>query len=63
MNLYQKTLKLLENKSPDVTLQIIAQDLNLSYSWICKFSSGDIVDPRYNRLQKLHDYLVKRQAH
>lgn len=59
MNLYQKTLKLLADKPPDITLQVIAEELKLSYSWICKFSSGEIVDPRYNRLQKLHDYLIK----
>jgi hypothetical protein len=59
MNLYQKTLKLLADKPPEITLQVIAQELELSYSWVCKFSAKRITNPSYNTLQALHDYLSK----
>lgn len=59
MNLYEKTLKLLEDKPPEITLQVIAEELKLSYSWVCKFSAKRITNPSYNTLQSLHDYLAK----
>lgn len=63
MNFLKTTLDLLKDKPSDITLVQIAKDLKLSYSWICKLSSGDLDNPSYKKLQAVHDYLVKRQAH
>lgn len=59
MNLYQKTLKLLQDRPARLELKKIAEDLNISYSWILKFHKGKIKNPSYNTLQSLHDYLLK----
>lgn len=61
MDFYKITHKLLENRPPGLSLQTIAQDLNLSYSWICKFSAQTLDNPSYKKLQSLHDYLVKQK--
>jgi len=62
MNLYQQTFKLIQNRPAKLELKKIAEDLDISYSWILKFNSGDIENPSYKTLQALHDYLVKQLA-
>ena len=59
MNLYQQTFKLIQDRPARISLQDIARHTKLDYSWVCKFHSGAITNPTYNRLQKLHDYLIK----
>lgn len=62
MNLYQKTLKLLQDRPARLELKKVAEDLKISYSWILKFHKGKIENPSYNTLQSLHDYLLKDVA-
>ncbi len=59
MNLYQQTFKLIQDRPARISLQNIADDTKLNYSWVCKFHSGEITNPTYNNLQKLYDYLSK----
>lgn len=59
MNFLKITKELLKNRPPGLSLQTIAQDLGFSYSWVCKFSAGNLKNPSYKKLQALHDYLVK----
>lgn len=59
MNLYVETLKLIQNRSARIELKKIAEDLDISYSWILKFNKDKIKNPSYHTLQSLHDYLVK----
>lgn len=60
-NLYDETLKLLKNRPAHLELKAIADDLDkVSYSWICQFLRGDIPNPTYFKLQKLHDYLKNK---
>lgn len=59
MDFYKITSDLLKDRPPELSLQKIAEDLKLSYSWICKFSGGTLENPSYKKLQSLHDYLVK----
>jgi len=68
MNLYEKTLSLIKNRPARISLQQITDDLNkknieVSYSWICKFHQGEITNPSYLTLQALHDYLVSVVKH
>lgn len=64
MNLHEKTLKLIADKPPNLSLEDIRDALKdkykikVSYSWICKFSAGNITNPSYRTLQSLHDYLM-----
>lgn len=61
LNLYDETLKLLKNRPASLELKEIADDLdNVSYSWLCQFLRGDIPNPTYFKLQKLHDYLISK---
>lgn len=36
----------------------IADAAGVSYSWVCKFAGGEIPNPGYARLQRLHDHLT-----
>lgn len=63
MDLYTETLNLIQNRPAKLELKKIAEDLDISYSWILKFHKDEIKNPAYRTLQSLHDYLVKRQAH
>lgn len=63
MNLYTETLNLIQNRPAKLELKKIAEDLDISYSWILKFHKDEIKNPSYHTLQSLHDYLVKRKAH
>lgn len=60
MNFLKITHDLLKKRPPTITLVQIAEDLDLSYSWICKLSSGNLKNPSYQKLQALHDYLAKK---
>jgi len=62
MDFYKITHNLLKNRPPGLSLQTIAEDLDLSYSWVCKFSGETLENPSYKKLQALHDYLVKHKA-
>lgn len=62
MNLYKETLKLIRNRPASLELKKIAEDLDISYSWILKFNKDKITNPSYHTLQSLHDYLVKLSA-
>lgn len=59
MDFYTITHNLLKNRPPGLSLDKIAKDLKLSYSWVCKFSGGSLENPSYKKLQALHDYLAK----
>lgn len=59
MNLYEQTFKLIQDRPARISLQDIANETDLNYSWLCKFHAGTITNPTYNNLQSLHDYLVK----
>lgn len=61
-SLLDRTLSLLEEKSPELTLVKIAEDTELDYSWLCKFSQGRIPNPGVNGVQTLHDYLDRQAA-
>lgn len=61
MNLYIETLKLIQNRPATLQLNKIAEDLDISYSWILKFHKDEIRNPSYRTLQSLHDYLVSKQ--
>lgn len=58
MNLHEETLKLIRKRPASLELKKIAEDLEISYSWILKFNKDEIPNPSYNTLQSLHDYLV-----
>lgn len=60
MNFLKITRDLLKKRPDTITLVQIAEDLDLSYSWICKLSSGNLKNPSYQKLQAVHDYLEKR---
>lgn len=55
--LLTKTLDLL--KSCDLPLSEIATKSNLGLEWLKKLKYGAIPDPSVNKIQTLHDWLVK----
>lgn len=61
MNLYTETLNMLQNRSAKLELKKVAEDLDISYSWILKFNKDKVRNPSYQTLQSLHDYLVSKQ--
>lgn len=58
--LLKKTLTLLKNC--DLPLSEIATKSNLGLEWLKKLKGGYIPDPSVNKIQTLHDFLVKQQA-
>jgi hypothetical protein len=58
--LMQKTLELL--RKCDLPLTEIATKSNLGVEWLKKLKAGSIPDPSVNRIQRLHDFLVQREA-
>jgi|WetSurMetagenome_2_1015567.scaffolds.fasta_scaffold1315940_1 hypothetical protein len=59
MTLYQQTLNLIRNRPVHLTLIKISQDTNIPKNWLSAFTLGKI-DPKFQRLQELNDYLVKQ---
>jgi hypothetical protein len=56
--LHQKAFELL--KGCDKPLPDIAQESELPYYWLKKFSADGVKDPSVNRVQKLYEYLTKK---
>lgn len=57
-NLYEKTLNLLRSRPVSLELKDIADAIEVTPSWLSAFNNGRIADPKYSKLQKLHDYLI-----
>lgn len=55
--LLDRTFELLEKC--ELPLKQIATKSNLGYEWLKKLKAGDIPDPSVNKIQALHDALVK----
>lgn len=55
--LLTKTLALLKNC--ELPLSEIATKSNLGVEWLKKLKGGYIPDPSVNKIQRLHDWLVK----
>jgi len=55
-SLLQDTYALLEKRS--VSLQVIAQETSVSYSWINMLNQGRIPDPGVQKVQRVHDFLL-----
>ena len=62
MSLLERTNTLLEKAiAAGASLRELAPDGGeVDYEWLKKFSCGKIADPSVNRIQALHDSLVKR---
>lgn len=60
-SLFEITLNLIQNRPAYLELKKIADDTELNYSWVCMFHQGRITNPTYNKLQKLHDYLLSKK--
>lgn len=56
--LLTKTLELLKNC--ELPLADIAKESNLGFEWLRKLKGGTIPDPSVRRIQRLHDFLIKR---
>lgn len=58
MNLLEETLELL-HKDPR-SMNTIAGETGISFSWLTKFHAGFIENPRIKVIQELHDYLKRK---
>lgn len=54
--LLEKTKALLQRRK--CSLEQIAKESGIGYSWLTKFSSGEIPDPGIKRVEDLYRYLV-----
>lgn len=54
----KSTLDLLQKRSS--TYEEIARETGLSLFWISRLSSGKINNPSINKIQILHEYLLKK---
>ncbi len=59
MNWHQKTLALLNATA--IPLCKIAKDNGVSVDWLSRFKRGVIPEPGIGKVQKVHDYLVRRR--
>ena len=57
--LLQKTLDLV--RETDVNIAQMCRELGISKRWYFRFRDGDYSDPGVNRIEALHDYLVKHR--
>ena len=55
--LLDRTMELLKNC--ELPVRLIAEKSNLGYEWIRKLKGNCIPDPSVNKIQQLHDTLVK----
>ena len=59
-SLFEQTLKLIKHRPASVSIKQIARDTGISYNWLSSFHQEKIPDPKFNRLQTLHDYLIEQ---
>ena len=57
MTLFEKTIDLIENRSNKITLQMIADECDMSLAWICKMKRGAIKSPSVHVIEKIYTYL------
>lgn len=55
-SLLEDTYALLEKRS--MSLQIVAQETSVSYSWINMLNQKRIPDPGVQKVQRVHDFLL-----
>jgi hypothetical protein len=58
--LVEDTHKLIKYRPAFISLKLIARDTKISYNWISSFHQGKINNPKIQRLQLLHDYLIEK---
>ena len=51
--------KLVKNRPASVSLSDLSADINVSVSWMDKFTAGKIENPGYNQLLQLVQILTK----
>jgi hypothetical protein len=56
-DLYQRTLSLVRNRPPHITLKLIGRETNISEDWLKSFSCGRANNPSSVRLELLFKYL------
>jgi len=58
---YQKTMKLLKNSSRSYSE--IEDDLGITKDQLTRLANNNVIHPRGDMIQCLHDYLVKEEKH
>jgi hypothetical protein len=61
MDLHGDTLRLLKNTT--VSNPEIEDDLGISVDWLYRFKQGLCVNPNYQKVECLHDYLLREHKH
>lgn len=61
MDLYQKTIELITNRNRTLTYPVLAEKTGLSKHWIEKFAQGEIQQPSVIKVQKLYEFLSKKE--
>lgn len=56
-----KTKELLLNRPSDISLEVIASDTGLPYSWIVHMTKASSSTPAVDRCQALYEYLSGRK--
>lgn len=57
MSMLKETRKLLRDKKRVETLEQIAVSAGVGLSWLQKLSGNGEVNPRYDQIERLHEYL------
>jgi hypothetical protein len=64
MTLLERTRNLLADEAAKRSLRKIAAESGgrVEYDWLKRFAKGEINDPSVNRIQELHDDLLRQRA-
>ncbi len=54
-------ITLLRLKNRQESLRAVASGAGVEFEWLAKFGQGRIADPGVRKVQKVHDYLSKKQ--
>lgn len=59
--LLERTLTLVRNRPPSLTLEQIANDANLNHNWVKAFAMARYPNPRVREVERLYTYLSGKQ--
>lgn len=57
MTLYEKTLYLIDNRNNKITIEDIANHINMTPAWVHKLKRGDIKNPSIHAVERIYTYL------
>lgn len=60
-NLRERTLDLVRNRPPSLTLKTLASEADVNYDWLKSFVTGRIPSPGVDNVEKLYTHMTGKQ--